>query len=111
MWAPVCKLWWTLDTCQNPGPRRCGVTSSRMLVEGGLIVRSSTVTDRSIWGMLSLPRLATGSQIRLEHVEPADEAIDRVDDLPIVHEHVVDLHRAHPRAARRRRHVVRNLLR
>jgi len=48
MWAPVCRLWCTLETCQKPGPRRCGVTSSRMLVDGGLSVVSSTVTDRSM---------------------------------------------------------------
>jgi len=38
----------TLDTCQNPGPRRCGVIWSRMFVEGGESVASSTVTDRSM---------------------------------------------------------------
>ena len=55
MWAPVCRLWFTLETCQKPGPRRCGVTSSFMLVEGGLKVFSSTVTDRSMnWLMVGL---------------------------------------------------------
>ncbi len=48
MWAPVCRLWCTLETCQNPGPRRWGVISSRMSVEGGESVASSTVTDRSM---------------------------------------------------------------
>ena len=47
MCAPVWRLWWTLETCQKPGPRLCGVTSSRMLVEGGLMVLESTVTERS----------------------------------------------------------------
>src|SRR5262245_52264861 len=47
MWAPVWRLWCTLETCQNPGPRLCGVTSSRMFVEGGLMVVESTVTERS----------------------------------------------------------------
>ncbi len=47
MWAPVWRLWRTLVTCQKPGPRRWGVISTRRLVEGGLMVRSSTVTDRS----------------------------------------------------------------
>ena len=48
MCAPVCRLCRTEDTCQNPGPRRCGVMSSFMFVDGGLSVVSPTVTDRSM---------------------------------------------------------------
>src|SRR5712691_6435580 len=55
MCAPVCRLWFTLDTCQKPGPRRCGVTSSFMFVDGGLIVSLSTVTDRSMMRRLMAP--------------------------------------------------------
>ena len=55
MCAPVCRLWFTLDTCQKPGPRRCGVTSSFMFVDGGLKVVSSTVTDRSMYRLMGRP--------------------------------------------------------
>ena len=48
MWAPVCKLWYTLVTCQKPGPRSWGVNSTGMFVEGVLIVPAPTVTERSI---------------------------------------------------------------
>src|SRR4029453_10758928 len=45
----------------------------------------------------------------LERVQPADEAVDGVDDAPLVDEHVVDLDGAHPRAGGRRRDVVGDL--
>src|SRR5688572_6597119 len=49
MWAPVCRLSRVLETCQKPGPRRWGVISTFRFVEGGLMVASFTVTDRSMW--------------------------------------------------------------
>src|SRR5712692_9815148 len=64
IWAPVCRLWCTLDTCQKPGPRRCGVTSSRRLVEGGLSVVSSTVTERSMCRLIPLPSGGASRQPR-----------------------------------------------
>src|SRR5262245_61147198 len=61
MCAPVCRLWFTLDTCQKPGPRRCGVMSSFMLVDGGLIVWLSTVTDRSMMRVRAMGTSVRGS--------------------------------------------------
>src|SRR5712692_2048627 len=62
MCAPVWRLWFTLETCQKPGPRRCGVTSSRMLVEGGLMVLESTVTERSTTVFIRPPRNLQAAQ-------------------------------------------------
>src|SRR5260370_37219011 len=74
MWAPVCRLWFTLETCQKPGPRRWGVTSSFMLVEGGLKGFSSTVTDRAMKRLMRGPFREVGDGARgpgeLHHVEP-----------------------------------------
>ena len=55
MCAPVWSPWLTLETCQKPGPRRCGVISTRMLVEGGLIVLLFTATERSMSLAISAP--------------------------------------------------------
>src|SRR5215472_13736804 len=129
MWAPVCRLWRTLDTCQNPGPRRCGVTSSRMLVDGGLRVRSSTVTDRSMYRLMaSFPASgqvgdgAPGSR-QLDDVEASVRPVHEVDEPPVVHLDIVRLdgylaplgagggHAALVGARRRGRDVVARLLR
>ena len=53
----------------------------------------------------------TISEIHLQDVEPAGEAIDRVDDLALVHEHVVELDRGIFRQRRPRRNEGRDLLR
>src|SRR6266540_2033133 len=84
MWAPVCRLWRTLDTCQNPGPRRCGVTSSRILVEGGLIVRSSTVTERSTYWPMRLTLRSgeggNGSRRGGERIRPLSAMMPDIGD-------------------------------
>src|SRR5258705_2218445 len=106
MWAPVCRLWFTLDTCQKPGPRRCGVTSSFMLVEGGLKVFSSTVTDRSMKRLMrgSFREIGDGAggPGQLHDVEPGVGPVRQVDEAAVVHVHVVGLDRglAAGRAAR-----------
>src|SRR6267142_531103 len=51
-----------------------------------------------------------GLNLELKRVESADQAIDRIDDAALVDEHVVDLHGAGSRSARRLRHVVGDLL-
>src|SRR5262245_59836708 len=83
-----------------------------MLVDGGLIVRSSTVTERSMY-MLSLARVgpSRGSHLEREHVETADEHVDGLDDAPLLDKDVVDLDGADPRAARWRGDVERDLFR
>src|SRR6266446_6350563 len=43
-------------------------------------------------------------EIHLQDVEPAREAVDRVDDLALVDEYVVELDRVHLGHARGRRH-------
>src|SRR4026209_2755761 len=107
MWAPVCRLWFTLDTCQKPGPRRCGVTSRRMLVEGGLRVCSSTVTERSMNRLMEAlsreVRDGTGGAGRLDDVQPGVGAVDQIDVAPVVHFRVVGLDGAP--APRRPRHL------
>src|SRR5262249_59725679 len=49
--------------------------------------------------------------LQLEDVEPAGEAVDGVDDLPLVHEDVVELDGPATRLAGGRRHVEGDLLR
>src|SRR5260370_35412376 len=106
MWAPVCRLWFTLETCQKPGPRRWGVTSSFMLVEGGLKVFSSTVTDRSTKRLMrgSFREVGDGAGRpgQLHDVEPGGGPVRQVDEAAVVHVHVVGLDRglAAGRAAR-----------
>src|SRR6266436_5450933 len=106
MWAPVCRLWFTLETCQKPGPRRWGVTSSFMLVEGGLKVFSSTVTDRSMKRLMrgSFREVGDGAggPGQLHDVEPGVGPVRQVDEAAVVHVHVVGLDRglAARRAAR-----------
>src|SRR5476651_2214812 len=51
-----------------------------------------------------------GLEIHLQRIKPAGEAIDGVDDLALVDEHVVDLHAAYRRALRRARHESREFL-
>src|ERR1041384_6134833 len=84
LWAPVCRLWFTLETCQKPGPRRCGVTSSFMLVEGGLNVFSSTVTDRSMKRLMreSLREVGDGAggPGQLHDVEAGVGPVGQVDE-------------------------------
>src|SRR5574338_1229086 len=107
MWAPVCRLWFTLDTCQKPGPRRCGVTSSFMLVEGGLNVFSSTVTERSMNRLMaggSLGEVGDGARGagQLHDVEAGVGPVREVDVAAVVHVDVVGLdgHLAARRPAR-----------
>src|ERR1051325_9794676 len=50
-------------------------------------------------------------EIHLQAVQPADVAVDRVDDLALVDEHVVELDGAGWRAGRCRRHEGADLLR
>src|SRR5437773_3180788 len=105
MWAPVWRLWRTLDTCQKPGPRRCGVTSRRRLVEGGLSVVSSTVTERSMYRLIALASGGTSRQPRdgarcarqLDDGEPRVRPVREVDESAIVHLDVVGLD-GHPAA-------------
>src|SRR5690349_6973271 len=106
MWAPVCRLWFTLDTCQKPGPRRCGVTSSFMLVEGGLKVFSSTVTERSMKRLMARGSPGevgdgAGGPGRLHDVEAGVGPVREVDVAAIVDVAVVglDRHLAARRAA------------
>src|SRR5271166_4449272 len=49
------------------------------------------------------PKSASGpvSELHFERVEPADMAVDRIDDLALVDEHIVDLDRAARRPRRR----------
>ncbi len=49
------------------------------------------------------------SEIHFERVEAADMAVDRVDDLALVDEHVVDLDRPARRARRRLRNEIADL--
>src|SRR3984893_12243516 len=58
-------------------------------------------------GALLMLRCApdTGSKIHLQNVEAADVAIDGVDDLALVHEHVVELHGGGRRHGRGRGHA------
>src|SRR5262249_54553494 len=109
MWAPVCRLWFTLDTCQKPGPRRCGVTSSFMLVEGGLKVFSSTVTDRSMNRLMAGGSLGevcdgAGGAGQLHDVQPGVGAVREGDVAAVVHVDVVGLDR-HLAARRAARHL------
>src|SRR5262245_24514180 len=95
MWAPLCRLWFTLDTCQKPGPRRCGVTSSRMLVEGGLKVFRSTVTERSMNRLMNVSPGEVGDGAgragQLDDVQPGIGAVGQIDVATIVDFHVVGL--------------------
>src|SRR5436190_13676198 len=131
MWAPVWRLWRTLDTCQKPGPRRCGVTSSRRLVEGGLSVVPSTVTERSMYRLIPLasggasrqPRDGPRRARQLDDGEPRVRPVREVDESAIVHLDVVgldghlaavgaaDLYAARGRVGRRRRDVEADLSR
>src|SRR4029453_17358943 len=63
MCAPVWSPWLTLETCQKPGPRRCGVISTRMLVEGGLSVFEFTATERSMSFVIANSTILAGRKI------------------------------------------------
>src|SRR5690242_14567919 len=97
IWAPVCRLWFTLETCQKPGPRRWGVTSSFMLVDGGLNVFSSTVTDRSMNRLMEGSPGEVGDGAgrpgQLHDVEPGIGPVRQVDEAAVVHVDVVGLDR------------------
>src|SRR5262249_45264637 len=57
------------------------------------------------------PKRASGpvSELHFERVEPADMAVDGVDDLALVDEHVVDLDRTARRPGRRLGHEIPDL--
>src|SRR5215469_5560294 len=59
------------------------------------------------------PKSASGpvSELHFERVEPADMAVDRIDDLALVDEHVVDLDGTARRPRRRLRDEIPDLLR
>src|SRR4030095_7725360 len=115
MWAPVCRLWVTLDTCPQAGPRPgerrgrsgWGVSSSRMLVEGGLKVFRSTVTERSMNRLMNVSPGEVGDGAgragQLDDVQPGIGAVGQIDVATVVDFHVVGLEGA--LAARGPRHL------
>src|SRR6266571_3883338 len=62
-------------------------------------------------GIVARTRTKLALEIHLQDVEAAAEAVDRVDDLALVGEHVVELDRLILRQPRPRRHEGRHFLR
>src|SRR5215510_2908998 len=102
--------------CRRPnGPRsREGNRSSAVMMRSGPVARIERSEIRVLearqggpafrFAQCGLRRKPGSSKIHLQDVEPAREAVDRVDDFALVDEHVVELDRVHLGHARGRWH-------
>ena len=90
----------------DPGPvPASNARRSRVRERSRCALRCARVTSATA-RLYAVRRAAApgSSEIHLQDVQPADVAVDGVDDLALVDEHVVDLDRAGGRHRRRRRH-------